>query len=311
VVKDLDESLDGGLDGRSMATHQGALPPQWRGRSRWWLLKAVAGGWAQNRDKIVQLLSFFGALMRPRVVRQRLERLHRLGHIDEQPRVAQMLIAARDQMLLAAADETRLFYESQGIPWFFHNLRRFISGPATVIDPVGLFSHRDAIIHHVLQTFHRHPLYDLVLLRAHGRPNEAADSGPAHMLRQVEQLCAGIHPHQRALTSLIEDGGYHERLLRDVQAFVADPQMPARPLPAGLVPDAALMLGMDQFKDVRGFMRYAKRVRGRFSDVVLAWCQVLWNETVGRVLSARWGPGAVDISACDADLVRKHQLSSK
>ena len=55
----------------------------------------------------------------------------------------------------------------------FHNLRRFVSGPATMLDPIGLFSPRDAMIHHVLQTFHRHPLYDLVLLRAHDGGVEA------------------------------------------------------------------------------------------------------------------------------------------
>ena len=81
-------------------------------------------------------------------------------------------------MMVSAGEETKIFYRSQGIPWVFHNLRRFISGPATMLDPIGLFSPRDAIIHHVLQTFHRHPLYDLVLLRAHeGGVEEMARAG--------------------------------------------------------------------------------------------------------------------------------------
>ena len=41
-------------------------------------------------------------------------------------------------MMLGATEETRIFYRAQGIPWVFHNLRRFLSGPATMLDPVGL-----------------------------------------------------------------------------------------------------------------------------------------------------------------------------
>ena len=138
------------------------------------------------------------------------------------PTVPQLLVAGRDQMIVGAAAETKMFYRSQGIPWVFHNLRRFISGPATMLDPIGLFSPRDAIIEHVLQTFHRHPLYDLVLLRAH-------EGGLEEMARQAQQVAAGTHPHQRALTSLIEDGSYHARLPDDIAAFAANPNAPARP----------------------------------------------------------------------------------
>ena len=71
-----------------------------------------------------------------------------------------------------------MFYRSQGIPWIFHNLRRFLAGPATMLDPVGLFSPRDTIVHHVLQTFHRHPVYDLALLaRARGRLGQHGRAG--------------------------------------------------------------------------------------------------------------------------------------
>ena len=45
----------------------------------------------------------------------------------------------------------------------------------------------------MLQTFHRHPLYDLALLRAH-------EGGLEEMARQAQQVAAGTHPHQGALT---------------------------------------------------------------------------------------------------------------
>lgn len=140
-----------------MGAIQGATPPAWLARSRWSLLRDVLGGWTQARDRLRQLLGLLLGFLRPGLVRRRLERLRSLGHIDVVPTTAQILVAARDQMFLGAVKEAKMFYRSQGIPWVFHNFRRFLAGPATVLDPAGLFSPRETIVHHVLQTFHRHP----------------------------------------------------------------------------------------------------------------------------------------------------------
>ena len=288
---------------RSMAATQGATPPAWLGRSRWRLLRDVMGGFRQNWDKLVQLLSLLAAYFRPRLVRGRLERLRALGHVDATPTIAQLLVAGRDQMMVSAVEETRLFYRSQGIPWVFHNLRRFISGPATMLDPIGFFAPRDAIVHHVLQTFHRHPLYDLVLLRAH-------EGGVEAMEAQARQIIEGTHPHQRALTSLIEDGAYHARLPRDIAAFEEDPHRPARPIPSGLVTQAELMLAMDQFKDVPGFVRYAARLRVGMLDAIRAWLAAGWDETLGGLIGRKLGPRRVRLEACDPSLVARHGLTA-
>ena len=288
---------------RSMAATQGATPPAWLGRSRWRLLRDVIGGFRQNWDKLVQLLSLLAAYLRPRLVRGRLERLRALGHVDATPTIAQLLVAGRDQMMVSAVEETRLFYRSQGIPWVFHNLRRFISGPATMLDPIGFFAPRDAIVHHVLQTFHRHPLYDLVLLRAH-------EGGVEAMEAQARQIIEGTHPHQRALTSLIEDGAYHGRLPRDIAAFEEDPHRPARPIPSGLVTQAELMLAMDQFKDVPGFVRYAARLRVGMLDAIRAWLAAGWDETLGGLIGRKLGPRRVRLEACDPSLVARHGLTA-
>ena len=288
---------------RSMAATQGATPPAWLGGSRWRLLRDVIGGFRQNWDKLVQLLSLLAAYFRPRLVRGRLERLRALGHVDATPTIAQLLVAGRDQMMVSAVEETRLFYRSQGIPWVFHNLRRFISGPATMLDPIGFFAPRDAIVHHVLQTFHRHPLYDLVLLRAH-------EGGVEAMEAQARQIIEGTHPHQRALTSLIEDGAYHGRLPRDIAAFEEDPHRPARPIPSGLVTQAELMLAMDQFKDVPGFVRYAARLRVGMLDAIRAWLAAGWDETLGGLIGRKLGPRRVRLEACDPSLVARHGLTA-
>jgi hypothetical protein len=287
----------------SMAERQGATPPAWLGRSRRRLLADVAGGLRQNVDKLVQLFGLVSAFLRPGLVRRRLERLRALGHIDALPTVPQLLVAGRDQMMVGAAAETKMFYASQGIPWVFHNLRRFISGPATMLDPIGLFSPRDAIVHHVLQTFHRHPVYDLTLLRAH-------EGGLEEMARQAQQIAEGTHPHQRALASLIEDGSYHARLPRDIAAFAADPTLAARPLPAGLVEDPELMLAMDQFKDIGGFARYASRLHAGWLRAVWVWLVAGFDEIAGSALGLSLGPQKIDHAACDPPLLAAHAAPS-
>lgn len=296
------EDRDRDRDAR-MAANQGATPPAWLDRPRWRLFRDVVGGLRQNWDKLRQLVALIVAYFRPGLVRRRLERLRALGHVDATATIAQLLVAGRDQMMVSAAEETKIFYRSQGIPWVFHNLRRFISGPATMLDPIGLFAPRDALIHHVLQTFHRHPLYDLVLLRAH-------EGGVEAMAAQARQILEGTHPHQRALASLIEDGAYHPRLPRDIAAFQADPHEPARPIPAGLVRGADLMLAMDQFKDVGGFVRYASRLRVGTGAAIAAWLAAGWDETLGAVLRRKLGPRQVRVEACDPELVARHGVSA-
>ena len=287
----------------SMAEAQHATPPAWRGRSRWALLRDVLFGGRPRGERTRQLFALLAAYLRPRQLRRRLERLRELGHIRALPTIPQILVAARDQIILAAGEETKLFYRSQGIPWVFHNVRRFLSGPATVLDPAGFFSPRNTIIHHVLQTFHRHPVYDLVLLRGFPDGLEEAE-------RQAAQIQAGTHPQQRALASLIEDSSYHGRILDEVRAFRADPFVAPRPIPAGLVPDPLLMVGMDQFKDVRGFTDYAARLKVGSLDAVAAWLMVGWNETLGGLLHLKAGPRSVRLDCCDPDIVAHHQISS-
>jgi hypothetical protein len=283
----------------SMAARQGATPPPWLGRPRWRLLLDVLGGLRANVDKLVQLLGLLVAYVRPSVLRERFERLKALGHVDVVPTWAQAVLAGRDQMMLSASEETKLFYKSQGIPWIFHNARRFLSGPATMLDPIGLFSPRDTIVEHVLQTFHRHPVYDLVLLRAH-------EGGVEEMARQAQALAAGRHPHQRALASLIEDGAYHARLPREIEDFRKDPNEEARPIPPGLVTDEHMMLAMDQFKDMRGFARYASRLRASVPRALLAWLAAGFDEALGSLLGLKLGPVRIHVDACDPDIVARH-----
>src|SRR5262245_66638753 len=107
-----------------MAESHPATPAPWLGRGRMALLRDVLGGWRQTWDRVWQLAGLVAGFLRPRLVRERLERLRALGHIDAVPSTAQLLLAGRDQMMLGASEETKIFYRSQGIPWIFHKIGR-------------------------------------------------------------------------------------------------------------------------------------------------------------------------------------------
>jgi len=284
---------------RPISEVQGNTAPPWRGRSELSLWLACVGGPAQNLDKLRDLLGFFGALLRPRVVRARLERLRALGHCDALPTAPQLLVAAQHQLSFSLAADTKKFYQAQGIPWNRHNLKRFVAYPTTMMDPVGLFIPANSVIQHVLQTFHRHATYDMVLLRAH-------DGGPELLQRQLDELAAGTHLHQGSLEALVEDGSYHDRLRRDVPEFLANPQVPARPLPDGLVPEPLLMLAMDQFKDVRGYIAYAARLDVGWADTLRAFTHLAINETIGDAIGWRVGPKTLRVDCCDPAFVARH-----
>src|SRR5262245_21976940 len=86
----------------SMAELQKATPPAWLGRSRWSLVADVLAGGRQAWDRLRQLVGLIAGYLRPGLVRARLQRLRELGHITAVPTTAQLLVAARDQMMLGA-----------------------------------------------------------------------------------------------------------------------------------------------------------------------------------------------------------------
>lgn len=278
---------------------QGNTPPTWQGRSTLSLCLAVVGGWRQNLDKVGQLVGMLSSFLRPRVVGARLQRLVDLGHCTERPTLAQLLVASRHQLSFSLGADTKAFYAAQQIPWTLHNVRRFVAYPTTMMDPVGLFSPRDTIIHHVLQTFHRHATYDLVLLRSH-------EGGLDEFQRQLDALADGSHLHQHSLDSLVEDGSYHDRLRRDVPEFAANPFVQARPIPPGLVDDPYLMLAMEQFKDIRGYTDYASRLDVGLFDVLREVGLLAFNETVGELWKVTLGPKTLCVDACDPKFVERH-----
>ena len=272
-----------------MAERQKATPPKWMGKTRLRLLWSVLAGGRATLHKIWNTFYTLSCWFGNPAAKRRVQRLKDLGYSEHVPSISQMLVAGRDQILIGATDETKEFYESQGIPWAFHNFRRFLQDPSTMLDPIGVLAHRDSIINHVLQTFHRHPVYDWGLLHAH-------ENGVEEFDRQLKQFLKGDHLHQRALESLIEDGSYHDRLVWQWEAFKENPYLAGNAIPENLVDDPYTMMAMDQFKDIRGFMAYASRLNVGPLQVFTTAVAV----ALGR------GRKRVVIEACDPDIVKRH-----
>ena len=108
------------------------------------------------------------------------------------------------------------YYRSKEITFVFHALLRFLDDPASMMDPTGFMSHRDAIIGHLMQVTHADPIYDLQLLAA-------IPTGLEELESQLEQMIAGTHPRAESIGAIIEDSSYHQRLLEHVREFRVDP----------------------------------------------------------------------------------------
>ena len=66
------------------------------------------------------------------------------------------------------------------------------------------------------------------------------------------------------------------------------------------------MLAMDQFKDIRGFVAYAARLRVGWATAIGAWLAAGFDETVGSWLGIKLGPRQVVLAACDPQLAARY-----
>ena len=182
------------------------------------------------------------------------------GVIDAIPTRWQLIVGSIDMVRFwinpAAAD----YYRRSGIDYGFHQILRFLDEPASLTDPVGLLSTRDAIIGHVLQVVHANPHYDMQLL-------SMFEDGLAEMERQTEMMLAGTHARARSIGAIVEEPDYHQRLLtyvRDLrQRGVAAPL-----LRENIVGDPHFATLEQIFGSMTGAMRYFCTLPTDFSGAV-------------------------------------------
>ena len=182
----------------------------------------------------------------------RLERLRKLGYMDQVPTRLQLVVGAVDMLRFWIVPASEDYYRQKGIDFTFHQVLRFLDDPASLVDPTGFLSARDVIIGHVMQVVHANPRYDLELLASF-------EDGLAEMEAQTAAMVAGTHPRARSIGAIVEDPGYHERLLEYVRAFRRDPSA-AAPLRENVEASSHFARIEQVFGTLPGALRYFSRM---------------------------------------------------
>ncbi|PRP96197.1 hypothetical protein [Enhygromyxa salina] len=180
------------------------------------LLRRTLGTRQEIRGKVERASHTLANYANPKRVEARFERLRALGYIGGGPNRTQFIFGSMDMFRFFIVPCAADYYRSKNITFAFHALLRFLDDPASMMDPTGFMSHRDAIIGHLMQVTHADPIYDLQLLAA-------IDDGLVELESQLVQILDGTHPRAASIGAIIEDPEYHERLLAHVREFMLDP----------------------------------------------------------------------------------------
>ncbi|MEO8703593.1 MAG: hypothetical protein ABI867_26325, partial [Kofleriaceae bacterium] len=170
------------------------------------LVLRALGDRTQIAGKLRRFAATTALYASPREIPTRLERLREAGYVDRAPTRLQLVFGGFDMLRFVIAPAAKDYYRHKGISFGFHTLLRVLDDPVSMIDPTGLLSQRDTIIGHVMQVVHLNPIYDLQLL-------EGFADGLAELERQVREMLAGTHPRASTIGAIVEDPGYHARLL--------------------------------------------------------------------------------------------------
>ena len=178
------------------------------------MLAQAAGSPREMLVKARRLVVALSGSVNSTTIDRRLELLDSRGYVDRErvPTRVQLAVGGLDMLRFWISPAAAQYYADKGIHFGFHQVLRVLDDPASMIDPIGLLSHRDVIIGHVMQVVHANPSYDLQLLEAH-------DDGLDELESQVEAMIAGTHPRARSIGAIIEDPDYHARLLEYVRAY--------------------------------------------------------------------------------------------
>ncbi len=248
---------------QAQAAIQGAkdTPPLRRSASSWTLLRTALGGPREIAAKLRRLGRTLRLYARPRDIDQRLRNLEQKGYIRVRPRRAQIFFGGLDMLRFVIEPAARDYYRQQGISFSFHQLLRVLDDPVSMIDPTGFLSERDTIVGHVMQVVHLNPVYDLQLI-------EMFPDGLEDFERQVQEMVAGTHPRHRTISAIVEDPGYHARLLDYVRRYRAD-RNAAPPVreEQTLRSDPHFAAAEKQFATLPGFIDYCNTLPARVPDL--------------------------------------------
>jgi hypothetical protein len=222
--------------------------------SSWQLLRSAVGGPREIAGKLRRIGRSLRLWLGPAEIQRRLSRLEALGIVRRRPTRLQLAFGGLDMFRWVITPAARDYYEQRGISFGFHQLLRFLDDPMSMVDPTGLLSDRDTIVGHVMQVVHLNPVYDLQLI-------QMFDDGLEDFERQVEAMLAGTHPRARSIGAIVEEPGYHARLLDYVRRYRADRAAapPVREV-RGLRSDPAYAAAERTFATLTGFTDYCARL---------------------------------------------------
>ncbi|MBS1106531.1 MAG: hypothetical protein H6Q91_2033 [Deltaproteobacteria bacterium] len=228
----------------------------------WRLVAAAIGGPRAIGGKFARLARTARLWLDPREVRSRLGELERKGFIDQQPGRWQILFGGLDMLRFVIEPASRDYYAQQGISFGFHQLLRVLDDPVSMIDPTGFLSERDTIIGHVMQVVHLNPIYDLQLL-------QMFPDGLDQLESQVAAMVAGTHPRRGTIGAIVEDPGYHARLLDYVRRYRRDPGTPPLVRQEQTLRDDPTFAAAERtFATLPGFIRYCNRLPAEFAALL-------------------------------------------
>ena len=222
--------------------------------SRATLVRTAIGGPREIAGKLARLGRTLRLWLQPGAIDARLARLEARGYVARRPTRLQLLFGSLDMLRFVIEPASRDYYRQRGIEFGLHQWLRWLDDPCSLIDPTGFFSDRDTIMGHVMQVVHLNPLYDLQLL-------QMFPDGLAEFERQIEQMLAGTHPRARTIGAIVEEPGYHERLLDYVRRYRRDPTTPPLVRQAQtLRDDPAFAAAERTFATLPGFIAYCNEL---------------------------------------------------
>lgn len=220
----------------------------------WRLVRDAIGGPREVAAKAARLGRTLRIWLDRREVDRRLARLEALGFIDRRPSRSQLFFGALDMLRFVIEPASRDYYRQRGVSFGFHQLLRWLDDPVSLVDPTGFFSDRDTIVGHVMQVVHLNPVYDLQII-------QMFEDGLEDFERQVEAMVAGTHPRARTIGAIVEDPGYHARLLEYVRRYRSDRTTP--PLVRDeqtLRADPHFAAAERTFAELPGYIAYCNRL---------------------------------------------------
>lgn len=230
------------------------------------LLRTALGGPRQIAGKLARLARTAGLWLRPGEIDRRLARLHELGLIESTPTRLQLAFGSLDMFRWVITPAARDYYAQKGIGFTLHQVLRLLDDPCSMIDPTGFFSDRDTVIGHVMQVVHLNPVYDMQLL-------QMFPDGLDEMERQAAAMVDGTHPRARTISAIVEEPGYHARLLDYVRRFRRDGEATEAIIRAEqtLRGDPHFDAAERRFATLPGFVSYCSALPRGFGALARRW----------------------------------------